>query len=174
VDTVDIHNDATQSVTDLYDAHAVPMIRIALLMLGDRGAAEDVVQDAFFALYRRWPQLTDPVNAVAYVRSSVFNGCRDSLRRKARRDRGDRDIAWSWQDVGSAEAVALVSEDRRQILAAVRRLPARQREALVCRFYLELSEEETARAMHVSRGTVKSTTSRAVAALGRILREEQC
>ena len=46
--------------------------------------------------------------------------------------------------------------------------------ALVCRYYLEMSEEETARAMNISRGTVKSTTSRAVAALGRILGEEQC
>ena len=166
--------DATQSVTALYDAHAVPMIRIALVMLGDRAAAEDVVQDAFFALYRRWSKLTDPVNAVAYVRSAVFNGCRDTLRRQARRDRRDHATAWSWQDAGSAEAVALIGEDRRRILAAVRRLPDRQREALVCRYYLEMSEEETARAMNISRGTVKSTTSRAVAALGRILGEEQC
>ena len=166
--------DATHSVTALYDAHAVPMIRIALLMLGDRAAAEDVVQDAFFALYRRWPKLMDPANAEAYVRSAVFNGCRDTLRRQARRDRRDRATAWSWQDAGSAEAVALIGEDRRRILDAVRRLPDRQREALVCRYYLEMSEEETARAMDVSRGTVKSTTSRAVASLGRILGEEQC
>ena len=166
--------DATHNVTVLYDAHAVSMIRIALLMLGDRAAAEDVVQDAFFALYRRWPKLTDPVNAVAYVRSAVFNGCRDALRRHARRDRRERATAWSWQDAGSAEAVALIGDDRRRILAAVRRLPDRQREALVCRYYLEMSEEETARAMNISRGTVKSTTSRAVAALGRILGEEQC
>ena len=74
----------------------------------------------------------------------------------------------------SAEAVALISEDRRRLLAGLRLLPVRQREALVCRFYLELSEEETARAMDVSRGTVKSTTSRAVAALGRMFREGLC
>ena len=166
--------DAAHSVTALYDAHAVAMIRIALVMLGDRAAAEDVVQDVFFALYRRWTKLTDPVNAVAYVRSAVFNGCRDVLRLQARRDQRDRATAWSWQDVGSAEAMALIGEDRRRILAAVRRLPDRQREALVCRYYLEMSEEETARAMDISRGTVKSTTSRAVAALGRILGEEAC
>ena len=123
--------DATHSVTALYDAHAVPMIRIALVMLGDRAAAEDVVQDAFFGLYRRWPELTDQANAVAYVRSAVFNGCRDALRRQARSDRRDRATAWSWQDAGSAEAAALLGEDRRRILAAVRRLPDRQREALV-------------------------------------------
>ena len=110
--------DAAFGVTEIYGAHAVSMIRIALIMLGDRAAAEDVVQD-----------------------------------------------------VGSAEALALMGEDRRRILAAVQRLPGRQRETLVCRFYLELSEEETARAMRVSRGTVKSATSRAVAALGRMLKE---
>jgi RNA polymerase sigma-70 factor (sigma-E family) len=163
--------DAELGVTALYGAHAVSMIRIALIMLGDRAAAEDVVQDAFFGLYRRWSKLDDPANALTYVRSAVLNGCRDTLRRQARRDRRDRAAAWSWQDVGSPEALALIGEDHRRILVAVRRLPGRQREALVCRFYLEMSEEETARAMGISKGTVKSATSRAVAALGRMLKE---
>ncbi len=165
--------DAELGVTALYGAHAVAMIRIALIMLGDRAAAEDVVQDAFFGLYRRWSKLDDPANALTYVRSAVLNGCRDTLRTRVRRERRDRAAARSWQDVGSAETLALLGEDHRRILAAVRRLPGRQREALVCRFYLEMSEEETARAMGVSRGTVKSATSRAVAALGRMLKEGQ-
>ena len=76
--------------------------------------------------------------------------------------------------MGSAEATALIGEDHRRILAGVRRLPDRQRETLVCRFYLDMSEEETARAMGISRGTVKSATSRAVGALGRMLKEGQC
>jgi RNA polymerase sigma factor (sigma-70 family) len=118
--------DAAVGVTELYGAHAVAMIRIALLMLGDRAAAEDVVQDAFFGLYRRWSKLADPANALTYVRSAVLNGCRDTLRRQARRDRRDRAAARSWQDVGSAEALALISEDHRRILVAVRRLPGRQ------------------------------------------------
>ena len=158
----------------LYDAHAVTMIRIALVMLSDRAAAEDVVQDAFFGLYRHWGKLSDRANAVTYVRSAVLNGCRDALKRQARRDRRDRASALSWQAVGSAETLALIGEDNRLILAAVRRLPGRQRETLLCRFYLEMSEEETARAMGVSRGTVKSATSRAIAALGRMLKEGQC
>jgi RNA polymerase sigma-70 factor (sigma-E family) len=165
--------DTARAVTALYDAHAVSMIRIALIMLGDRASAEDVVQDAFFGLYRRWSKLSDPDNALTYVRSSVLNGCRDTLRRQARRDRRDRVAARSWQELPSAEAAALIGEDHRRILAAVRRLADRQREALVCRFYLEMSEEETARAMGISRGTVKSATSRAVAALGRMLKEGQ-
>jgi len=71
----------------------------------------------------------------------------------------------------SAEAAALIGEEHQQVLTAIRALPNRQREALVLRFYLDLSEEETAHAMGVSRGTVKSATSRAVAALGRKLKE---
>ena len=166
--------DATQAVTDLYRAHAVAMIRIALLMLGDRAAAEDVVQDAFLGLYNRSQRLNEPVKAEAYIRSSVLNGCRDALKLRSRRSRRDRAGATDLAEIPSAEAAALIGEDRRRVLAALRRLPGRQREALVCRFYLELSEEETARAMGVSRGTVKSTTSRAVAALGRMLREGSC
>jgi RNA polymerase sigma factor (sigma-70 family) len=167
-------DDAAATVSALYDAHAVSMIRIAVIMLGDRAAAEDVVQDAFFGLYRNWGKLSDRANAVTYVRSAVLNGCRDALKRQARRDRRDRASALSWQAVGSAETLALIGEDHRLILAAVRRLPGRQRETLLCRFYLEMSEEETARAMGVSRGTVKSATSRAIAALGRMLKEGQC
>ena len=161
-------------MTDLYRAHAVTMIRIALLMLGDRAAAEDVVQDAFLGLYNRWQRLNEPVKAEAYLRSAVLNGCRDALKLRSRRTRRDRAGAVTLAEIPSAEAAALTGEDRRRVLAGLRRLPGRQREALVCRFYLELSEEETARAMGVSRGTVKSTTSRAVAALGRMLREGQC
>jgi RNA polymerase sigma-70 factor (sigma-E family) len=167
--------DAAHAVTALYRAHAVSMIRIALLMLGDRAAAEDVVQEAFLGLFRRWHSLNDPGKAEAYVRSSVFNGCRDAAKRQASRNRGESvagclDLA----EPMSAETAVLISEERRRILAGLRSLPGRQREALVCRYYLELSEEETASAMGVSRGTVKSTTSRAIAALGRTLREGLC
>jgi RNA polymerase sigma-70 factor (sigma-E family) len=166
--------DAVHAVTALYHAHAVSMIRIALLMLGDRSAAEDVVQEAFFGLFRRWHGLNDPGKAEAYVRSAVLNGCRDAVKRRDRRTRRDLMAALDRPEPPSAEAAALISEDRRRILAGLRLLPVRQREALVCRYYLELSEEETASAMGVARGTVKSTTSRAVAALGRMLREGLC
>jgi RNA polymerase sigma-70 factor (sigma-E family) len=166
--------DAARAVTVLYQAHAVSMIRIALLMLGDRSAAEDVVQEAFFGLFRRWHGLNDTGKAEAYVRSAVLNGCRDAVKRRDRRTRRDLATAFDLLEPISAEAAALIGEDRRRILAGLRLLPGRQREALVFRYYLELSEEETASAMGVSRGTVKSTTSRAIAALGRMLREGPC
>jgi len=161
-------------VTALYQAHAVSMTRIALLMLGDRSAAEDVVQEAFLGLFRRWHGLSDTGKAEAYLRSAVLNGCRDAVKRRDRRTRRDLLAALDPREPPSAEAAALISEDRQRILAGLLLLPGRQREALVCRYYLDLSEEETASAMGVSRGTVKSTTSRAISALGRSLREGLC
>jgi DNA-directed RNA polymerase specialized sigma24 family protein len=73
-----------QAVTALYQAHALGLIRLAVVMLGDRPAAEDVVQEAFCGLYRRWHTLSDTGKALSYVRSSVINGCRSVLRRRNR------------------------------------------------------------------------------------------
>jgi RNA polymerase sigma-70 factor (sigma-E family) len=160
--------DATSGVTALYQAHAVGLIRLAVVMLGDRSAAEDVVQDAFLGLYRHWTRLNDPGNALSYVRSAVLNRCRNALRDRGR----PRRLELTAEAGPSAEAAALVSEEHQRVLTAIRALPDRQRETLVLRFYLDLSEEETARAMGISRGTVKSATSRAVAALGRMLKED--
>ena len=162
--------DARTAVTALYQVHAVGLIRLAVVMTGDRQAAEDVVQEAFCGLFRRWAHLADKDKALSYVRSSALNGCRSELRRRIRNERrASRDTAPA--DAESAEYAALVGEEHREVLAALRRLPRRQREALVLRFYLDLSEPEIAAAMGISPGTVKSTTSRALAALGRLLGE---
>jgi RNA polymerase sigma-70 factor (sigma-E family) len=162
--------EARRGVTALYEAHALGLIRLGVVMLGDRAAAEDVVQEAFCGLYRHWHELSDPGKALSYVRSSVINGSRSALRRRVRQLVG---FALAGDRPGeSAESAVLVSEEHRQVLAAIRRLPDRQREALVLRYYLDLGEEEIARTMRISRGTVKSTTSRALAALGRILGEQ--
>lgn len=164
------HSAAATAVTALYQQHAVGLTRLAIIMLGDRAAAEDVVQDAFFGLYRNWRRLGDPGNALNYTRSAVLNRCRNTLRDQARRGHREQP-SMLWADAQSAESAVLLTEDSRRMLAAIRKLPGRQREAIVLRFYLDMSEEEAANAMGVSRGTVKSTTSRAVAALGRMLKE---
>jgi RNA polymerase sigma-70 factor (sigma-E family) len=162
--------DARIAVTALYQVHAVGLIRLAVVMTGDRQTAEDVVQEAFCGLFRRWAHLADKDKALSYVRSCALNGCRSELRRRIRIERrASRDTAPA--DAESAEYAALVGEEHREVLAALRRLPRRQREALVLRFYLDLSEPEIAAAMGISPGTVKSTTSRALAALGRLLGE---
>ena len=161
---------AERAVTELYEAHALGMIRLAHIMLGDRQAAEDVVQDAFCGLYRRWSSLADPASAVHYVRSSVLNGCRTVLRRRGA-SQVSHDLLGQQPTVSSAEAAMLTGEERRAVIAALRRLPSRQREALVLRFYLDLSAEEAATTMGIGPSTVRSATARALTSLGRMLQE---
>ena len=104
---------AEAAVGALYRAQAVGLIRLAYLMLGDRAAAEDVVQDAFFGLYRRWDRLADPSGALPYVRSSVLNGCRTALRRRAL----GRRVTEYQPPSGSAEAAVLSREEREEVCA---------------------------------------------------------
>jgi RNA polymerase sigma-70 factor (sigma-E family) len=163
---------AQAAVTALYEIHAVGLIRLAVVMLGDRPAAEDVVHDGFCGLYRRWEHLADQGNALSYLRSSILNGCRSELRRRIRSQRrAARQAAVT--DSASPEADILIGEEHREVLAALRRLPRRQREALVLRFYLDLPDPEIATSMGVTQGTVKSTTSRGLSALARLLGEQR-
>jgi RNA polymerase sigma-70 factor (sigma-E family) len=161
---------AGQAVTALYERHALGLTRLAFLMLGDRQTAEDVVQEAFCGLYRAWDRLPDHAHALGYVRSSVLNGSRSALGRSRRVPRA---VAVEAAATASAEDAVLAGERQRETVAALRRLPPRQREAVVLRYFADLPEQETAVAMGVSRGTVKSTTSRALAALARMLQEEK-
>lgn len=161
-------DDAENAVINLYRGHVLGLTRLAVVMLGDRSAAEDVVQDAFCGLYTHWGRLSDPAKALPYLRSSVLNGCRNHWRRRHRARREPM----VWGNAESAESAVLLAEEHRQVLAGLQRLPARQREALVLRFYLELAEPEIAQTTGIRPGTVKSTTSRALATLARILREE--
>jgi len=157
-------------VTELYEAHALGMIRLAHIMLGDQQSAEDVVQEAFCGLYRRWSSLSDPGKAVHYVRSAVLNGCRSVLRRRIS-SQASHDLLGEQPVVISAESAVLTSEERRAVMAALRRLPSRQREALVLRYYLDLSAEEAGTTMGISPSSVRSATHRALASLGRMLQE---
>jgi RNA polymerase sigma-70 factor (sigma-E family) len=158
---------AEAAVTALYQASALSLIRLAYVMLDDLPSAEDVVQEAFYGLYRRWDRLNDPESAMYYVRTSVLNGCRSVRRRRAVRRRGLADEL----PAVSAETVVLSGEEREEVIRAVRGLPHRQREALVLRYYSELSDEQIARVMGIGPSTVRSTMHRALEALGRALRE---
>jgi RNA polymerase sigma-70 factor (sigma-E family) len=156
-------------VDDLFRAHAVALVRVAMLLLGDQSSAEDVVQDAFFGLYRNLPKLKERGKALPYLRASVINGSRSVLRARKRATlRGVQHEPPVW----SAESAAMAGEDRKALLAAVARLPRRAREVLALRYYLDLADHEIAAALGISRTTVSSTASRALAALGRELQEE--
>ncbi len=160
---------AADLVRDLYQAHAVALVRTAKLLLHDQPSAEDVVQDAFIGLYRALPRLRDHDQVLPYLRAAVINGSRSVLRsrRRALLRRVQHEPPAS-----SAESAALAGEDRRAVLAAVTRLPPRAREVLVLRYYLDLPDQEIAAALGISRGTVSSTASRGLAAVARELGEE--
>lgn len=160
--------DAGIALAGLYQLHALSLIRLAYLMLGDRPAAEDVVQEAFAGLYRRWSQLSDQAKALQYLRTSVLNGCRTAIRRRW----PSLELIDLHPPAVSAETAVLAGEQRRLVMDAIRHLPGRQREALVLRFYLDASDAEIARLMGIRESTVRSTTHRALAALGRLLGDE--
>jgi RNA polymerase sigma-70 factor (sigma-E family) len=159
--------DAAAAVEALYQSHAAGLIRLAYLMLGDRAGAEDAVQDAFCGLYRHWDRLADRDRALAYVRTAVLNGCRSALRRRA----AGRGLSAHQPPEASAEALVLGREEREEVMRAVRRLPGRQREAVVLRFYLDLPEREIARIMGLRPSSVRSATHRALKALGQSLED---
>jgi len=112
---------AEAGVTALYQAHALGLMRLAHIMLGDRQGAEDVVQEAFCGLYRRWSHLSDTGSALPYLRTSVLNGCRSVLRRRT----GQRAHPGAGGTAASAEATVISGEDRREVMRALRQLPAR-------------------------------------------------
>ena len=162
---------AAGAVTALYQANALGLVRLAHLLIGDRGVAEDIVQDAFSSLYWRWEQLRDQSKALPYVRSIVLNSCRSVLRRAGPAELFAADMPDFALVLASAEAVVLSEEQRRAVMTALRGLPSRQREVLVLRFYLELSETEIAAQMGIGKSTVRSAQHRALVALGRMLKE---
>ena len=157
--------DHEQLVAELYAAHRLSLVRLAVLLVDDLGAAEDVVQDVFTGLLNG-KRLRDPEAALGYLRVGVVNRARSALRRRrtARAYAPPEDVAPDGPD----ERVVL-DEEHRQVLAALHGLPARQREVLVLRYWSDLSEAEIAAALGISRGTVKSTASRALAALEKTL-----
>ena len=158
------------SVEDLFRSEYRSLVRLAALLLDDRGAAEEVVQDAFVKLQLGWDRVRDHERAPAWLRSAVLNGARSRLRHRGVRRRHLQVVP---DEQESAAAGAERSDEQRRMLAALRTLPARQREALVLKFYAELSEAETAAVMRVSAGSVKTHVHRGLAALEKLLEEER-
>lgn len=154
--------DADEAVTALYVAHYRSLVRLSALLLRDTAAAEEVVQDAFVAMHGAWRRLRDPERAFAYLRQSVVNRSRSALRR---RRTAEKYAPAPMPDAPSAEHGALGRLEHDEVITALRSLPVRQREALVLRYYADLSEADIADTMGISRGAVKSHTSRGMAAL---------
>jgi RNA polymerase sigma-70 factor (sigma-E family) len=154
--------NADWAVTELYSLHYQPLVRLATLLVRDIPTAEDVVQDSFVAMHEGWHRLRNRESALAYLRHAVLNRSRSVLRH---RTVVDKHMPTPPPDHPSAEYGALMRLEQSTVVAALRRLPGRQREAIALRYYADFSEAETAAAMGISCGAVKSHTARAMAAL---------
>ena len=158
----DRDRDAAVAIESLFHAHYSRLTYTAFSLTGDRDLAEQLAQEAFLRLWRRWRWIADPQAAPAYLQRTVLNLSRETIRRKVieRRALKAREMERPPQELpDSAEMVAL----RRAIAG----LPARKRECVVLRFLLGMSEAETASLLGVSVGTVKSQTHKGL----RLLRE---
>jgi RNA polymerase sigma-70 factor (sigma-E family) len=153
---------ADLAVIELYSMHYAALVRLAAMLVRDTPTAEEVVQDAFVAMHDGWDRLRDTEKALAYMRQAVVNRSRSVLRH---RTVVEKNLQKPSPDMPSAEAGALTLLERSAVIAALRELPERQREAIVLRYYADLSEAEIAATMNISRGAVKSHTSRGMAAL---------
>ncbi|HUZ25171.1 MAG TPA: SigE family RNA polymerase sigma factor [Streptosporangiaceae bacterium] len=145
---------------DFARVHGDSLVRLSFVLSGDRGKAEDAAQEALTGVYLRWGRLDDPLS---YARRSVVNATKDQWRHLGRRDRLERTAAWQPQE--SPPLLDDVVADRDRLIQALRRLSYGQRAVIVLRYWLQLSEQETARALGNSAGTVKSQASRALARL---------
>ncbi|MFJ3710896.1 MULTISPECIES: RNA polymerase sigma factor [unclassified Streptomyces] len=155
------------TLTDLYQARRLDMVRLALFLVDDLQTAEDVVQDAFAAVFRRHGTSLDGLqNPGAYLHTAVVNAARSVLRRR----RTARAYTPPHEGHGPPlDEGLLLAEEHQHVLDAMARLTQRQREVLVLRYWSELSEAQIAETLGMSRGTVKSTASRALDALEKTL-----
>ncbi|MPY98870.1 MAG: SigE family RNA polymerase sigma factor [Actinophytocola sp.] len=172
IDAPDGQTDPGMPVTleDLYRVHRMRLVRLAILLVDEAATAEDVVQEAFTGLHRNWGKLRDEAAAIGYLRTAVVNGSRSVLRR---RKTAREYVPPHAVTARSAESLAMLSTEHQAVVNALGVLPPRQREVLVLRYYGGLSEAEIADAAGISKGTVKSTASRALEALQRAMSEAQ-
>ena len=154
------------ALVDLYRKHAKELVEMLWVFLGDRAAAEDVVQESFIRLHRAWPRLDHSRPLGGYLRTTAFNLARSGLRRRmvALRHRPA-----PMHDVASAEAGVVLREEQQEVAAALRRLPTRQRECIVLRYWADQTEAEIAATLGVSVNSVKTHLRRGMEALERRL-----
>jgi len=160
---------AELAVIELYSVQYKALVRLAAMLVRDTSTAEEVVQDAFIAMHDGWHRLKDADKALAYLRQAVVNRSRSVLRHRMVVEKNAPKPA---PDMPSAEHGAMALLERSAVIAALRDLPERQREAIVLRYYADLSEADIAATMRISRGAVKSHTARAMASLKAALEQD--
>ena len=166
---VGIDRDAL--VAQLFDQEGAALVRLARLFTDDRNAAEDLVQEAFIRLHKSAHRIQSPVKAAPYLRSIVINLARDHNRRGLMSLR-HQEAAPAGTSPEAPEDRLLLNEEQMLLLDEVRGLSPRQRDCILLRFYLELSEREIADAMSISPNSVKTHCRRGLASLRETIRGE--
>lgn len=161
--------DADRLVTELYACEYQSLVRLAVLLVHDVPTAEELVRDAFAAMHGGWRRPRNTEKALSYLRHAVVRRSRSILRQPAVADSNARDPAPGGP---SAEQGGIALLERSAVVAALRTLPGRQREAIVLRYYAGLSDAQIAAAMGVSGGSVKSHTARGMSSLRPILDQQ--
>jgi RNA polymerase sigma-70 factor (sigma-E family) len=161
--------EADRAVSALYATRYRPLLRLAVLLVDDMATAEEVVQDSFIAIHANWRRLQDIDKAAGYLRQCVVNRSHSVLRH---RGVVNRNLLQSLPDMPSAEDEAMRLLSRSAVITALQRLPPRQRQALVLRYYAGLSEAQIASTMGITKGAVKRYVSRAMSALRAMLAGE--
>ena len=162
--------EADAALIDLYAAHWHSLVRLSWLLVREQHVAEETVQDAFVAMHSHWSHLRDQDLALAYLRRSVVNSSRSVLRHRTVESRylsaeTSARTAHGMTTEPSAETRAIEHAAGDQLIAALGRLPRRQREVLTLRYYVDLSEAQIADALRISAGSVKAHAHRGLAAL---------
>jgi RNA polymerase sigma-70 factor (sigma-E family) len=157
--------EVAESFDELYDLHATRALRLAVLLVGDRDVAEDLVADAFARVLPHWRR-GSVLDFGPYLRTAVVNAFRARIRRDAREH--DLAVPPAPADDDLAELIA----DRAALGAALRRLPDRQRAAIVLRYYEDLSERDVAELLGCPLGTAKASIWRGLARLRTLLQED--
>lgn len=159
---------AEDRLAELYERHAPAAARLAYLLTGDRGLAEDLVQDAFVRIVGRFAHLRVPDVFDSYLRRTIVNLHTSQLRRR----RVERTYLERERQAAAPAAMPDVGE-REELWLAVLALPPRQRAAVVLRFYEDLSEQETAETLRCSTAAAKSLVARAMETLRHRVRRDE-
>lgn len=165
--------DREERIADLFLEHYEGLCRLAALLLGDRGGAEEVVQEAFLRTFSSWWRIRHLERAQWYLRTAVINLCRSRLRRRSTEDRSNRTFYATDPERTIVERSGTddvhPSDDSLVVMDAIRGLPLRQRETVILRYYEDLPESDIAKVLGCSVGTVKSQLSKARASLSVVL-----
>ena len=152
--------DRDTALHGLFRDEGAGLVRLGYCLVGDRDLAEEAVQEAFIGLYRNWNHVRDEASLKSYLRAAVINQCRSAQRRLVRARALRERLAARLAATPDGDAVS--TDEALRIFALVRRLPQRQREVVVCRYYLDLSEAQTAALLEIEVGTVKRHGHRAI------------